>query len=120
MIVDGIDTFELRPHHELEDGYDEAQAQLRDWEGRPAMAENLSTMRATVASLGWVLGKSNVSPLVGLVGIDATDPKEIRREWAMADRMMRGEVSMDHRGRDYVSGVDHGLLWACGQAVTPL
>lgn len=120
MIVDGIDTFELRPQRELEDGYEQVRAELAENERIPALQGRLVNDHATLACLAWVLGKTDVSPLVGLVGIDATDPKEIRREWVMVDRMMRGEVSMDHRGRDYVSGVDHGLLWVCGQAVTPL
>ena len=42
------------------------------------------------------------------------------RESLVSSGMLHGIVSFDRRGRDYISGVDHALMWACGQAVTPL
>lgn len=115
MIVNGLETWELRPRAEIEAEYDRVCRQLQEGKAAGVSPEHLAYPEGGIAALEWVLGKTNRSPVVDLVDVDGTDPKELKRESDWATKMLHREIEMHSRGNVYVAGVDRGLYWAAGQ-----
>lgn len=76
--------------------------------------------RGQLAALDWILGSGAAAPLSGQESADGSDPRVIDREWALSERMLTREIPMDRRGRSYVVGVEHALMWVLHQTDTPL
>ncbi|MGH3098880.1 MAG: hypothetical protein ACRDMV_23075 [Streptosporangiales bacterium] len=110
----------LRGQGELQRAYQQEARLYNELKEDSPGDEMLGHGAGILAALDWVLGSTETSPLSGETGVDVTDPEMLDRERRPASRMLRGEESMDARGRQYVSGVETALMWAVGLSDTPL
>lgn len=105
-----------RPHEEIEAAYVRVQAEL---EILARVSYGEAYARGRLAALSWVLGRES-APMTGQDDVDLTNPYLLDRERILATDMLYGRAELDRRGRDYVVGVEHALMWVRHQNASPL
>jgi hypothetical protein len=121
-VVPGTDQAALRPREEIQ----AVRARLQDEHQRRRLPrQNTADPYDTntlgqIAALTWVSGEAEEAPLTGQVGVDVSDQWAITREQIHATEMLQGRAPQDRRGRHYISGVEHALMWVLYESVTPM
>ena len=110
----------MRPREEIEAAHADIAARRERMlaSGSPYTTEPYN--RGQLAALGWVLGIVDLSPLTGQAGVDVADRWALTREQIHATEMLQGVRERDRRGIDYISGVEHALMWVLGQTDSSL
>ena len=119
----GTESAAMQPRGEIEAARDRVRSELEQFltlSPQPPNPRATAYPRGELAAVKWVLGEESTSPLSGQAGVDVSDPRVIDSEWALSERMLRREIPMDRRGRSYVVGVEHALMWILHQTDNPL
>lgn len=106
------DKAALRPRQEIEAARERTQDELAETIALGIRGEQY--VRGMLGALGWVLGQVP-APMTGQGDVDMSDPYALDRERILATEMLYGRAELDRRGRSYVVGVEHALLWVRNQ-----
>lgn len=107
----------VRPREEIEAGQARVQDELAEILDRGYSGEEY--VRGILAALGWALGQG-AAPMIAQDDVDLTNPYALDHERLLATDMLYGRAELDRRGRNYVVGVEHALLWVRHQNASPL
>lgn len=103
------DKAALRPRAEIQASYERIRVELEENLALGIRGESYT--RGKLTALEWVLGTAETSPLTGRLGVDVTDRWALGRDQYLATDMLYGHAELDRRGREYVVGVEHALMW---------
>lgn len=106
----------LRSANELGAARDKVRSNREEDQLDPDLQDHLPYADGELATIDWVLGIADGSPVTHRTGADATDPVELDSEFQAALDMLYGRREMHRRGQQYVSGVEATLMWILGES----